>query len=117
MSYIQTPHLLRHERIVLGALLQADGPSVAAAVADLPADAFTAPAHREIYWRLLVDHVEPEADAALATALDAVGGPDYLRELEGVGQSIDGPHGVASACVVIRRRWDERCQAAARGAR
>ena len=117
MSHIRTSHLLWHERMVLGALLRAEDPSIAAAVADLPAAAFTAPAHAEIYWRLLVDHVEPEADPVLARALDAVGGPDYLRELEGAGQSVDGPQGVANACLVIRRRWDEQRQDAARGVR
>ena len=101
---------LHAERMVLGNLLHAC-PVTSWAIGDLPAAAFCCPAHRAVFWCLLVDSVQPDADPDLAAALADVGGVAYLDELTACSIPDSAPETViADACSLIRRNWIERRQ-------
>ena len=101
---------LHAERMVLGNLLHAC-PVTSWAIGDLPSEAFCDPAHRAVFWRLLVDNVQPDADPDLAAELADVGGPAYLDELATCGISDSAPEtAIADACSLIRQNWIERRQ-------
>ena len=102
--------LAQAEQMVLAGLMTAD-PATTYAVGNLPAEAFADPAHRALFWCLLVDNVRPDADADLAAALADVGGPAYLDELAACSIPTGTPEtAIADACGLIRRCWIEREQ-------
>ena len=104
-----TPAVLA-ERVVLGAMLHGRAATMRA-VGDLGASAFADPAHVAIYWRLLVDSVQPDADPDLVAALDDVGGTAYLDQLTVSGAPRNVPESlIADACGLLRRNWLERCR-------
>ena len=88
----ETETLLQCEQIVLGALLQAPH-EASNAIGDLPAEALTIPEHRDIFWQLLVDDVQPK---------------DATR-LRVWGQSFrDRTALLADAVEIVRSSWTER---------
>ena len=103
-------NLLLAERVVLGSLMNART-AATCAVGDLSASAFADPIHVEIYWRLLTDSIQPDADPDLVATLDDVGGTAYLDQLTASGALRNVSESlIADACGLLRRNWLERCE-------